>query len=332
MADPVATGMLGPLATHYYAGAPYDYAPARAAGKVLWETEVSDDKVNKNLDTTMDSGVRVAAMIHDNLVKGGVSAFHYWWLMPSGGGNGALTANNALLPRAYVIGNWSRFVRPGFVRVDATPAPQDSVNLTAFVDPAGTRVVLVAINQLTNERDQDFVDRGRQRRAVRAVGDGDGPEPGGPVAGAGDRRRVHVRVARAFGDDVRRRRHALICAIFVERARERLGAGGEGPARERLEVEQAGVAPPAGFLLLDREQAATCAWRAASTNGATPSQVARMRRTASTPRVVAVTELVPQRAPRRGDAVVPGHVVEPEQEVLRAASAGRRTSRAAAER
>jgi glucuronoarabinoxylan endo-1,4-beta-xylanase len=159
MADPVATAMLGPLATHYYAGAPYDYARARAAGKVLWETEVSDDKMmNKTLDTTMDSGVRVAAMIHDNLVKGGVSAFHYWWLMPgSGDGNGALTANNALLPRAYVIGNWSRFVRPGFVRVDATPAPQDSVNLTAFVDPAGTRVVLVAINKLTNERGQDFV-------------------------------------------------------------------------------------------------------------------------------------------------------------------------------
>ena len=36
---------------------------------MLWETEVSDDKVNKTLDTTMDSGLRVAAMIHDNLVK-----------------------------------------------------------------------------------------------------------------------------------------------------------------------------------------------------------------------------------------------------------------------
>jgi glucuronoarabinoxylan endo-1,4-beta-xylanase len=158
MADSVATGMLGPMATHYYAGTPYEYLPAQAAGKVLWETEVSDDKVNKNLDATMDSGVRVAAMIHDNLVKGDVSAFHYWWLMPgSGGGNGALTANNALLPRAYAIGNWSRFVRPGFVRVHATPTPQDSVFLTAFIDPAGTRVVLVAINQLTNERSQDFV-------------------------------------------------------------------------------------------------------------------------------------------------------------------------------
>ena len=157
MADSVATGMIGPLAMHYYAGKPYDFAPAKAAGKVLWETEVSDDKVDKSLDTTIDSGLRVATMIHDNLVSGGVSAFHYWWLMPgSGDGNGALTANGALLPRAWVMGNWSRFVRPGFVRVSATPKSQDYVFVTAFVDPAGTRVVVVAINQLPDGLSQDF--------------------------------------------------------------------------------------------------------------------------------------------------------------------------------
>jgi len=149
--------MIGPVAMHYYAGTPYDYQPAKAAGKSLWETEVSDDKVNKNLDTTIDSGIRVAQMIHDNLVNGGVTAFHYWWLMPgTGGGNGALAANNALLPRAWAMGNWSRFVRPGFVRVAVTPKPQDYVNVSAFKDPTGTRVVVVAFNTLANERSQDF--------------------------------------------------------------------------------------------------------------------------------------------------------------------------------
>ena len=157
MADTTAVGMLGPVAMHYYAGTPSDYEPARAAGKVLWETEVSDDKVNKHLDMTMASGVRVAQMIHDNLVNGGVSAFHYWWLMPgSGDGNGALSANGALLPRAWAMGNWSRFVRPGFVRVEVTAKPQDYVYVSAFKDPAGKRVVVVALNVLSNERSQDF--------------------------------------------------------------------------------------------------------------------------------------------------------------------------------
>ena len=109
---------------------------------MLWETEVSDDKVVKTLDMTIDSGLRVAAMIHENLVHGNVSAWHYWWLMPgSGDGNGALTVNMTLLPRAYVLGNWSKFVRPGFVRVAATPLSQDYVYASAFHDPASGRIV-----------------------------------------------------------------------------------------------------------------------------------------------------------------------------------------------
>jgi len=125
---------------------------------VIWETEVSDDKVNKNLDTTIDSGLRTAQMVHDNLVLGGVSAFHYWWLMPSGtsGGNGALTANNTLLPRAWALGNWSKFVRPGFVRVAADPLSQEYVYSSAFLDAAGGRFVLVVINQAYFDVDQDF--------------------------------------------------------------------------------------------------------------------------------------------------------------------------------
>lgn len=157
MADSATLGMLGPIAMHYYGGSPYDYAPARAAGKVLWETEVSDDKGIYTFDGTIDSGLRVAQMIHDNLVQGNVSAWHYWWLMPGpGDGNGALTQSLQLLPRAWVMGNWSRFVRPGFIRVAATPPSQDYVHVTAFHDTAGGRIVLVAVNQNDNDIQQDF--------------------------------------------------------------------------------------------------------------------------------------------------------------------------------
>lgn len=157
IADSATVGMLGPIAMHHYGGSPFDYAPAKAAGKVLWQTEVSDDKIVKTLDSTIDSGLRVAAMIHENLVQGNVSAWHYWWLMPgTGDGNGALTANMTLLPRAYALGNWSRFVRPGFVRVAATPESQQYLYLSAFHDPAGGRVVVVAVNQKYNDLQQDF--------------------------------------------------------------------------------------------------------------------------------------------------------------------------------
>ena len=156
MADSTALGMVGPIAMHHYAGSPFDYAPAKKAGKVLWQTEVSDDKQGQKVDMTIDSGLRVAAMIHDNLVKGNVSAWHYWWLMPAGGGNSALTANMTLLPRAYVLGNWSKFVRPGFVRVAATAESQQYVYTSAFHDPPSGRVVLVATNHKSNDLQQDF--------------------------------------------------------------------------------------------------------------------------------------------------------------------------------
>jgi glucuronoarabinoxylan endo-1,4-beta-xylanase len=157
MADSATVGMLGPIAMHHYGGAPYEYEPAKMAGKVLWQTEVSDDKVVMTLDRTIDSGLRVAGMIHDNLVYGNVSAWHYWWLMPgSGDGNGALTVNMTLLPRAYALGNWSRFVRPGFVRVAATPLSQQYLHLSAFHDSASGRIVVVAVNQKYNALSQDF--------------------------------------------------------------------------------------------------------------------------------------------------------------------------------
>jgi glucuronoarabinoxylan endo-1,4-beta-xylanase len=158
IADAATVGMLGPIATHDYGGAPLSYAPAPAAGKVIWQTEVSDDKIVKTFDNTIESGLRVAQMIHDNLVQGNVSAWHYWWLMPrsdSGGGNGALAQNNALLPRAWALGNWSRFVRPGFVRVAVTPQPQNEVYLSAFVDPAAGRIVVVAINHGHGDQTQE---------------------------------------------------------------------------------------------------------------------------------------------------------------------------------
>jgi glucuronoarabinoxylan endo-1,4-beta-xylanase len=143
------------LATHDYGGTPYPY---QAAGKEVWETEVSDP--SKGSDPGIDSGLVVAKMIHDHLVKADASAWHYWWLKPrmdSPPGNGALTGlDGQLTRRAYALGNWSRFVRPGFVRVDATPNPQAWVYVSAFADPVSGRVVIVAVNQNIADADQVF--------------------------------------------------------------------------------------------------------------------------------------------------------------------------------
>jgi glucuronoarabinoxylan endo-1,4-beta-xylanase len=161
MADPGAVALMGPLATHHYAGAPSVFAPAAAAGKVVWETEVSDGTTYNANEAPINDALRVAKMIHADLADGNVSAWHYWWLMPSGTTSGfsslALPQDSTTLGlRAWALGNWSRFVRPGFVRVAATESPQQFVSVTSFTDPASGQFVIVALNEVGYDLDQQF--------------------------------------------------------------------------------------------------------------------------------------------------------------------------------
>jgi glucuronoarabinoxylan endo-1,4-beta-xylanase len=161
MGDSTALAAIGPIATHHYAGSPSVYAPAAAANKVVWETEVSDPATYDANDPEIDSALRTAQLIHSDLAEGNVSAWHYWWLMPSGttSGYGSLALpqdNTTLALRAWALGNWSRFVRPGYVRVAATETPQEYVSITAFTDTVSGRVVVVAINQAAYAVEQDF--------------------------------------------------------------------------------------------------------------------------------------------------------------------------------
>jgi glucuronoarabinoxylan endo-1,4-beta-xylanase len=167
LADAQAAAFVGILAAHDYGGYPFVYSAAQTAGKQVWETEVYD-QTSKGSDPGIDSGLVVAQMIHDHLVYGEVNAWHYWWLKPRGDtDNGALAGGDGQLTRrAYVVGNWSRFVRPGFVRVDATSSPQDFVSVSAFADPASGRLVIVAVNSNTADTEQSFSIAGSAVAAV----------------------------------------------------------------------------------------------------------------------------------------------------------------------
>jgi len=156
LADPAAAAYLGPLATHAYGNASAHTLPA-AAGHTVWLSEISPEG-SSNPDAGMSSGLWTAQKIHDSLVNGGVSVFHWWWLNPSDpDGDGALIVRGQLARRGSVLGNWSRFVRPGFFRVQATVLPQLGVNVSAFSDPATGRVVVVAINTTSMPLTQTFV-------------------------------------------------------------------------------------------------------------------------------------------------------------------------------
>ena len=57
-----------------------------------------------------------------------------------------LLQTGTLTKRAYTIGNYAKFVRPGYVRVDITGNSNASLLLSAFKNTDGT-VVVVAVNK-----------------------------------------------------------------------------------------------------------------------------------------------------------------------------------------
>ncbi len=146
------------FATHEYGGQVKDYPNIQASGKEFWQTEIYDPQTDVE-DLGMTSALRVTKLIHEALTIANMSAWHYWWMKPCHNcANGALWGENPYLPskRLWIMGNWSRFVRPGSKRLDAPAEPSTGIYLTAFRDSLQRKLVLVAANNNNNIVTQEF--------------------------------------------------------------------------------------------------------------------------------------------------------------------------------
>jgi glucuronoarabinoxylan endo-1,4-beta-xylanase len=139
--DPSLAADVGIVAGHNYGGTP---APVpQAAGKGLWETEVSSFET---FDPGIGNALGWARNIHDFMTVAHAGAWHYWWIKSSGNDNeGLLGPNWELTKRLWAVGNYSRFVRPGWVDIGATD--DGGVLVSAFKDPVSGQFAIVAVNQ-----------------------------------------------------------------------------------------------------------------------------------------------------------------------------------------
>lgn len=153
------------VATHEYGGnvqtAASAVAEIKTSGKDFWETEIYD--MNGTADVGMGSALRVYALIHEALTAANMNAWHYWWVYPSTTDNGALwdKATNKATKRLWVMGNYSRFVRPGYVRIGATASPATGVTASAYLGGADEKIVIVAANTNSSASTQSFTITGR---------------------------------------------------------------------------------------------------------------------------------------------------------------------------
>jgi glucuronoarabinoxylan endo-1,4-beta-xylanase len=138
IADANANMFVGPIATHDYGGTSAGTygrpAPPSNNTHHVWETEC----------TPGDTGpITIATMIYAAFTSGGVNGWHYWWtqaLVPSA---------SSPPPQVYALGNFSKFVRPGYYRADVSGAPKASGTVplvAAFTSRSDGTVAIVVVN------------------------------------------------------------------------------------------------------------------------------------------------------------------------------------------
>jgi glucuronoarabinoxylan endo-1,4-beta-xylanase len=100
-----------------------------------------------------------ASLIHYNIGVVGENSWSYWQYVDTYGDNEPLISPNqsqAYSIRLYVFAQWAKFVKPGWVRIEATGNPSSGVYITAFKETASGNFAIVAVNQNSSPLNVEF--------------------------------------------------------------------------------------------------------------------------------------------------------------------------------
>jgi len=147
MSDPAVAGHVGLVFGHAYAVRERDVPSVPSlGGRHVWQTEVSNPE---SYNGSMKDALYWAQSLHKYLSQG-ANAWMYWNLdcgatYYNRNDNMCLTDQSShLAKRAYVLGQYAKFVRPGWKRVDV--ANRGALLVTAFEGP-NKKFAIVAVNQ-----------------------------------------------------------------------------------------------------------------------------------------------------------------------------------------
>lgn len=149
--DSNAVGHVGIVAGHIYGVSPSYYSNAFNHGKQVWMTEhyISGSGISNAL--------AVAKEINDSMAIGDYSAYVWWWVEDWPTENsytGLIDSNGNVKAAGYAMAQYSKFIRPGYVRANATYNPNSNIYVTAY-DGSGNYVI-VAINMGGSAVNQPF--------------------------------------------------------------------------------------------------------------------------------------------------------------------------------
>lgn len=132
------------IAGHIYGATPSYFNP----GKEVWMTEhYIDSNTNGN---DWNKSMNVAKELHD-CMNAGYSMYVWWYIKRY---YGPIEEDSTITKTGYVMGQFARYVRPGFNKISCTASPASNVYTTAY--KKGSDLVIVAINRNSSTSTVNF--------------------------------------------------------------------------------------------------------------------------------------------------------------------------------
>lgn len=197
-------------------------------GLNYWQSEYcilsgEDNIAGGGRDLGMTAALYIARVIHTDLAIGNASSWQ-WWLgiSPSdykdglvyvadlNGNMGELTATktDGLIYKSkmlWALGNYSRFIRPGMIRVDATldgmTSPQTAATklmISAYKNPATKEAVIVVINMTNKDENIKLTGLSFANASLKTYTTSDNKELQYSESNAGDKVKIGARSVTTF--------------------------------------------------------------------------------------------------------------------------------------
>ena len=149
--DSAAVGNISIVGGHLYGASPFYYTNAKNKGKDVWMTEHLLVPAN-NSSPVMADAISLAEEIHNSMTVADYNAYVYWQgpSYPTNKTPQEHLIDASANPTYYGLAmtQFSRFVRPGYLRYNATATPVTGVYLSAY--SGSGHQVIVAINSTSS--------------------------------------------------------------------------------------------------------------------------------------------------------------------------------------
>ena len=162
--DTNAQGLVSIIGGHLYGVSPTPYSiPSGDSPKEIWMTEFGP--LSNATLTWSQALTTYGESIHNSMVTGQYNAYVWWGLFGQSSGSCATAAGTCGLvddagnvqPMGYVMGQYSKFIQPGFVRVSATASPVSGVFVSAYSSSSPSHYAIVIINANSTSESLSFV-------------------------------------------------------------------------------------------------------------------------------------------------------------------------------